>query len=118
MPSTIGRSVFSLCIFELDDTVLSVVDAHFRESGWTVASLIFDGLHIEHRAGGCLVDDMRGAEKKVWDELGYTIKLDEKPLSFALTSYGEAASSLPIEDDKRKRTWCQTRGGESPFGGR
>ena len=107
MPSAIDRSVFSHCIFELEDTVLAVVDAHFRESGWNVASLIFDGLHVEHRAGSCLVDAMRGAEKKVRDDLGYDIKLVEKPLSYALSSYEEAtcssdhaSASLPVEDDE------------------
>jgi hypothetical protein len=88
--SAIERSVFSHCIFELEDAVLATIDSHFNEKGWTVASLIFDGVHVEHRVGACLTDAMRGAEERVRMELGYTIKLTEKPLSWLGMSYGQA----------------------------
>ena len=36
--------MFSQCIFELEDRVLSCIDRKLRELGWEVASLIFDGV--------------------------------------------------------------------------
>ena len=77
--SSIERSTFSHCIFELEDAVLACIATHFEQAGWTVASLIFDGLHVEHRDGS-LVDAVRGAEARVACELGYEIRLEEKPL--------------------------------------
>eukprot|EP00966_Prymnesium_polylepis_P012737 292782-Prymnesium_polylepis.1 len=66
-------------MFELENTVLACIAKHFEENGWTVASLIFDGLHVEHRDAN-LKGAMRGAEARVASELGYQIRLDEKPL--------------------------------------
>lgn len=81
-PPAVARSVFSHCIFELENAVLATIDAHFKDNGWTVASLIFDGVHVEHRVDACLTDAIRGAEERVRMELGYAIKLAEKPLSW------------------------------------
>ena len=96
--SSIERAVFSLCIFELEDRVLATIDEYFTENGWTVASLIFDGLHVEHRSGHRLADAMRGAEERVRTKLGYVIKLDEKPLSYTGLSYGAAAPDADGRD--------------------
>ena len=77
-------------MFELEDSVLSVADGHFRSKGWTVASLIYDGMHVEHRSSDTrdsqtgrwvqLEAAMREAEAAVQRKLGYTIELKEKPL--------------------------------------
>lgn len=78
--TAIKRSVFSACAFELEDTILDVIDVYLQENGWTVSSLQFDGLHVEHRADSILRDAMDGAEEAVNKKLGYQIKLDEKDL--------------------------------------
>ena len=95
----INRSIFSHCIFELEDTVLGTIDAYFKEHGWTVASLIFDGVHVEARtfddgrtSEAHLEETMRGAEERVRDEHGYAIQLLEKPLFFPGRSYASAWS--------------------------
>ena len=99
--TAIERSVFSACIFELEDMVLTVIDEHFQSNGWTVSSLQFDGLHVEHRAtdtydektGGWvqLEAAIRGAEQAIESKLGYKIKLKEKELfEKASTESGEA----------------------------
>ena len=79
-PIAVERSVFSLCLFELEDMVLGVIDEHFRAAGWTVASLQFDGLQPEHRDGADLEATMRGAEAAVLAKLGYEVALTEKEL--------------------------------------
>ena len=43
------RTMFSHCIFELEDLVLDCIDRKLRELGWTVASLIFDGVRSPGR---------------------------------------------------------------------
>ena len=89
-PGAINRSLFSLCIFELEDRVLQAIDDHFRSCGVVVSSLQFDGLHAEHIEGDKqdpvsgewkrLEEVMRGAEAAVESKLGYKISLMEKPL--------------------------------------
>ena len=37
------RTLFSQCLFNLEDSVLDCIDRTLRALGWTVASLIFDG---------------------------------------------------------------------------
>ena len=76
----IKRSVFSSCVFELEDTILDVIDVYLQDNGWTVSSLQFDGLHVEHRADSILRVAMDGAEEAVKLKIGYEIKLDEKEL--------------------------------------
>jgi hypothetical protein len=76
----IKRSVFSSCCFQLEDSALGVVDKHFRDNGWTVASLIFDGLLLEDKQGADLAAMLRTAEAAVEEKLGYKISLLEKPL--------------------------------------
>ena len=85
------RSRFSLCIFELEDAVLDCIVGHFEANGWTVASLIFDGFHVEHRDDADVDSAMRGAEMAVASTLGYTVKLTEKPL------YAVAAEDVPAD---------------------
>ena len=94
----VRRSVFSLCVFELEDMVLDVIDGHLRSKGWTVASLEFDGLKVEHRGEDICVDGkwrdlenvMREAEAEVQRSLGYRIQLTEKALF---------QSSMELDDD-------------------
>ena len=51
LPSGVAceRTMFSHCIFELEDLVLDCIDRKLRELGWTVASLIFDGVRSPGR---------------------------------------------------------------------
>ena len=87
---SIDRAVFSHCMFEVEDSVLDVIDRYFREHGWDVGSLIYDGMHIGHRKGDTqdpaterwvqLEAAMRGAEAYALAKTGYNIKLCEKPL--------------------------------------
>ena len=100
----IRRSVFSHCIFELEDMVLTVIDEHFREKGWTVSSLQYDGMHVLHRrtaapaaaawnqrhgfgparrvprAAVDIAPVMASAVAAVKAKLGYEIQLTEKEL--------------------------------------
>ena len=88
--AAIDRAAFSHCMFEVEDSVLTVVDEYFRFKGWLVASLIYDGMHVEHRDGDTqdpqtgrwmrLEEAMRAAEAAVKCKLGYKIELKEKPL--------------------------------------
>ena len=76
----IDRSAFALCVFELEDKVLGVIDEYFQAHGWTVPTLIFDGMHVNHRDDADLDAAMRGAEAAVLKKLGYKIALLDKPL--------------------------------------
>jgi hypothetical protein len=76
----IKRTIFSLCVFELEDSILDVVDESLRLAGWVVASLQFDGCHVEHRPGFDFDAALRQAEETVERKLGYKIQLKEKPL--------------------------------------
>jgi hypothetical protein len=88
--AAIDRAAFSACMFEVEDSVLTVVDEYFRSMGWVVASLIYDGMHVEHRDGDAqdpqtgrwlrIEEAMRAAEAAVERKLGYKIDLKEKPL--------------------------------------
>lgn len=88
--TAVDRSVFSACIFELEDMVLAEIDKHLQSMGWTVSSLQFDGLHVEHRSTDMcnpetgkwaeLEEAISGAEQAVKEALGYEVKLLEKEL--------------------------------------
>ena len=83
--------------------MLKIIDEHFRESGWTVSSLQYDGMHVEHRRRAAttsassswnarhdiqgrapaafeLKPVIAGAEAAVKTKLGYDIQLTEKEL--------------------------------------
>ena len=45
------RTMFSHCIFELEDAVLGCIDRELQRLGWTVASLIFDGVRPFYNTG-------------------------------------------------------------------
>ena len=74
------RSAFSIVTQELQDRVLSEIDSSFQAQGWRVPSLIFDGLHVEHRDDADLEAAMREAERHVFERCSYRIRLLEKPL--------------------------------------
>ena len=76
----IKRTIFSLCVFELEDSILNVIDETLQSLGWVVASLQFDGCHVEHRPGFDFNAALGRAEKEVERRLGYKIQLKEKPL--------------------------------------
>ena len=76
----IKRTVFSLCVGEIEDRVLSAIDTSLQDQGWAVPALIFDGLMVEHRDDADFEAAMRGAEEAVRERTGYRIELVEKPL--------------------------------------
>ena len=88
--TAVERSVFSACIFELEDMVLAEIDKYLQKMEWTVSSLQFDGLHVEHRSTDMctpetgkrtkLEEAIIGAEHAVKKALGYEVKLLEKEL--------------------------------------
>ena len=99
-PSAIRRTVFSLCVFELEDSILDVIDRSLQREGWTVASLQFDGCHVEHRPGKDLDAAMRWAERAVLSETGYAVQLKEKELFECVGDEAEENDVLMgIEDD-------------------
>jgi hypothetical protein len=79
-PEAINRSIFSHCIFELEDSVLKIIDSVFLAEGWTVSSLQYDGMHVEHHTAMELRPTMANAVAAVKSQLGYDIDLTEKPL--------------------------------------
>lgn len=93
--TAIRRTIFSLCVFELEDAILDVVDRAFAEERWVVASLQYDGCHVEHRPDADLAAAMRRAEAAVRVKLGYRIQLAEKPLFEAV----EDGAALLEEND-------------------
>lgn len=98
-PSAIRRTVFSLCVFELEDSILDVIDRSLKRDGWTVASLQFDGCHVEHRVGADLDAAMRWAERAVLRETGYAVQLKEKALFECVEEAEENDVLMGIEDD-------------------
>ena len=79
-PEAISRSIFSHCIFELEDSVLKIIDGVFNAEGWSVSSLQYDGMHVEHRTAMELRPTMANAVAVVKSQLGYDIDLTEKLL--------------------------------------
>ena len=99
-PTAIDRSIFALCVFELEDMILAKIDEHLRSTGWNVGSLVFDGLLVEHRPGVDLAEALRGAEKAVMTTLAYNIKLVEKPLFEARSDLPSSGEEMCIPDDE------------------
>ena len=98
----VDRSVFSYLLGEVEDRVLGEIEKYMTSSGWTVSARIFDGLHVQHRPGltqheARLLKAMEGAEGAVRKNLGYSIKLLEKPL-FEATTAGDASSDIDEEE--------------------
>jgi len=93
-PHAIKRTIFSLCVFELEDSILDAIDKSLKRDGWTVSSLQFDGCHVEHRDGADLDAAMRRAEEAVRRELGYSIELKEKELFHARVEDAEENDTL------------------------
>ena len=93
-PHAIKRTIFSLCVFELEDSILNTIDESLRRAGWVVASLQFDGCHVEHRPGVDFTAALRVAEEAVKRELGYTIQLKEKALFEARVEDAEDYDAL------------------------
>ena len=75
-----SHCIFSHCIFELEDSVLKIIDGVFFAEGWSVPSLQYDGVHVEHHTAMELRPTMANAMAVVKSQLGYDIELTEKPL--------------------------------------
>ena len=59
------RSAFAIINHEWEDEVLTVMDECFKANGWTVMSLIFDGVLVVDRPGCSLEAAFRQAEQAV-----------------------------------------------------
>ena len=76
----IDRTLFANIIQSHEDRILrSVVDSLIR-GGWTVGSLQFDGVYVEHRDDADLATALRVAEQAVVENTGFSIDLMEKEL--------------------------------------
>lgn len=76
----IDRTLFANIIQSYEDRILrSVVDSLIR-GGWTVGSLQFDGVYVEHREDADLAGALRVAEQAVVTNTGFSIELVEKEL--------------------------------------
>ena len=92
-----ARSAFALITQELQDRVLLQADRAFRELGWCVASLIFDGMLVKHREDANLAETLRLVEESVLEHTSYRIQLLEKPL------YGQQDAPIPELEPLRQR---------------
>ena len=78
-----------------------------RSAGWTVGSLIYDGMHVEHREGDTcdpatgrwmqLEAAMRAAENAAFAKTGYKIHLLEKPLFEDEPDYDEYEAGSELD---------------------
>ena len=94
----IKRSVFSICAFQLEDTILNTIDEHLRQAGWVVASLIFDGVLVEHRGDASLDEAIRSAQQAVRKQLGYEIELHHEELLDCVSATEEILDAGEEED--------------------
>ena len=92
-----ARSAFALITQERQDRVLLQADRAFRELGWCVASLIFDGMLVKHREDANLAETLRLVEASVLEHTSYRIQLLEKPL------YGQQDAPIPELEPLRQR---------------
>ena len=79
-PHRIEQLVFNHIVAHQEDSLLHVIDEHFRGNGWVVSSLMYGAVLVEHRPGEKLWTAMRGAEAAVEAKTEYKIKLQEKTL--------------------------------------
>ena len=70
------RSVFAILTHEQEDLCMRAIREYVKEMKVNIYSLIHDGLILSD----CTDELLRGAEKRVLDKTGYSIKLAEKPL--------------------------------------
>jgi hypothetical protein len=70
------RSVFSILTHEQEDLCMRAIREYVKEMKVIIYSLIHDGLILSE----CTDELLRGAEQRVFDKTGYSIKLAEKPL--------------------------------------
>jgi hypothetical protein len=79
LPESLDRSIFSYCMFELEDSVINAIDTYFCEHGWEVPSLVYDALYVAPRDDGADIKAaVRGAEAAVRQKLGYDVQLSLK----------------------------------------
>lgn len=76
--AAIDRSVFSRIAQKTENEVLTVMRRFCSERGWTVLTLCFDGLILQHRPGHTL--DLAAMNARILKDSGYQIKIVEKPL--------------------------------------
>lgn len=76
--SAIERGIFSKIAQHIECIVLLSMCDYLHANGWTMHSLIYDGLTVEHRAGFEL--DTRAIERHVEYDTQFTVSIVEKPL--------------------------------------
>jgi hypothetical protein len=74
----IDRSVFARVMQKTENEILTVMRRFLREKGWTVLTLCFDGLCIQHRPERTL--DLPALNERITKDTGYKIEITEKPL--------------------------------------
>eukprot|EP01043_Picozoa_sp_COSAG02_P038430 COSAG02_NODE_2963_length_7646_cov_10.941036_1_plen_124_part_00 len=79
--AAVRRSVFSMCLQNEEDRILQAMEAYYGTQGYEVHVLIYDGCLIARKDDKLFPEAvMRGCERAVHEETGYTIKLAEKCL--------------------------------------
>ena len=87
----VDRAVFARIAQKTENEVLSVMRAFLKERGWTVLTLCFDGLMVQHRPERVL--DLPAMNARILKDTGYVLEIVEKPLfsqSFPVLSLDRA----------------------------
>lgn len=74
----IGRSVFARIAQKTENDVLTVMRKFLAERGWTVLTLCFDGLIVQHRPERVL--DLAAMNARILSDTGFRLEIVEKPL--------------------------------------
>jgi hypothetical protein len=74
----IDRAVFARIAQKTENEVLNVMRAFLKEQGWTVLTLCFDGLMVQHRPERAL--DLAAMNARIQQDTQYALEIVEKPL--------------------------------------
>lgn len=74
----IDRAVFARIAQKTENEVLTVMRQFLKENGWTVLTLCFDGLIVQHRPSRVL--DLNAMNARILQDTKFELKIVEKPL--------------------------------------
>ena len=74
----VDRAVFARIAQKTENDVLTVMRKFLKENGWTVLTLCFDGLIVQHRPSRVL--DLNAMNARILQETRFELKIVEKPL--------------------------------------
>ena len=78
-------SAFSWALCELENRIITALEAHLTLAGWRVDVLVFDGVMVRCQDGRPFTDtDLRAAEAAVDAAMakdGISVRLEEKPMT-------------------------------------